>query len=184
MAHRADTPISQHLLTSLHNILDHTNLTISDIADMMGADKAKLRRLAYGRVQELHFSGFVERLELTLADIGGWIVNNGHNDGIIHYVRNSHRKYSMQAVALNKKAPKKVSTKRRKAKSKRFKTGAHFTGRRLVERKAEMETVVKEARDRLAKSSRFNSFINFFLVVDLVLLTTLMVVMIVQAFRS
>ena len=194
MAHRAYTPISQRLLTSLHNILDHTNLTISDIAGMMGADKAKLRRLAYGRVQQLHFSGFVERLELTLADIGDWINNNGHN-GITHYVRNNAKKYSMQAVSVSKKAPK------RKVRS-RFNTGAHFTGRRIVQKKQEfkqainqhlaglqkssasMDQVIKDSEERLKKAARFNTFMNVFLIIDLILLTAFLIMMIVQEIVS
>ena len=199
MSHRADTPISQRLMTSLHSILDTTNLTIADIASMMGSDKKNLRRLAYGRVQKLYFSGFVERLELTLADIGDWISENGHN-GITHYVRNSARKYSLQAVAQKHNPPKKKVKVQKKAK--RFATGAHFTGRSLAERKAElnqsvsdyiahlqstdqqMQKALKESAERIKKHERINTFMNIFIILDIVLITVLILVSLVQAFRS
>lgn len=199
MSHRADTPISQRLMTSLHSILDTTNLTIADIASMMGSDKKNLRRLAYGRVQKLYFSGFVERLELTLADIGDWISENGHN-GITHYVRNSARKYSLQAVAQKHNPPKKKVKVQKKAK--RFATGAHFTGRSLAERKADlnqsvsdyiahlqstdqqMQKALKESAERIKKHERINTFMNIFIILDIVLITVLILVSLVQAFRS
>lgn len=194
MAHKADTPISQRLLTNLHGILDRTNLSVVDIANMMGADKRNLRQIVYGRVQKLHFSGFVERLELTLADIGDWITENGHH-GVTHYVRNNYRKYSLQATS--------------KKNVKRFSTGAHFTGKRIAPKKkqapskqtikptlaaavgdylaesqlrnAQMNTVVQEAKTRLEKADRFNKVMNRFLVLDVVLLTLFLVIMIVQS---
>lgn len=199
MSHRADTPISQRLMTSLHSILDTTNLTIADIASMMGSDKENLRRLAYGRVQKLYFSGFVERLELTLADIGDWISENGHN-GITQYVRNSARKYSLQAVAQKHNPPKKKVKVQKKAK--RFATGAHFTGRSLAERKADlnqsvsdyiahlqstdqqMQKALKESAERIKKHERINTFMNIFIILDIVLITVLILVSLVQAFRS
>ena len=210
MPHRADTPISQRLMTSLHSILDTTSLTIADIASMMGSDKNNLRRLAYGRVQKLYFSGFVERLELTLADIGYWISENGHN-GITHYVRNSARKYSLQAVAQKHNPPKKKVKVQKKAK--RFATGAHFTGRSLAERKADlnqsvsdykadlnqsvsdyiarlqstdqqMQKVLKESAERIKKHERINTFMNIFVILDIVLITAVILVSLVQAFRS
>lgn len=199
MSHRADTPISQRLMTSLHSILDTTSLTIADIASMMGSDKNNLRRLAYGRVQKLYFSGFVERLELTLADIGYWISENGHN-GITHYVRNSARKYSLQAVAQKHNPPKKKVKVQKKAK--RFATGAHFTGRSLAERKADlnqsvsdyiarlqstdqqMQKVLKESAERIKKHERINTFMNIFVILDIVLITAVILVSLVQAFRS
>jgi len=199
MSHRADTPISQRLMTSLHSILDTTNLTIADIASMMGSDKENLRRLAYGRVQKLYFSGFVERLELTLADIGDWISENGHN-GITHYVRNSARKYSLQAVAQKHNPPKKKVKVQKKAK--RFATGAHFTGRSLAERKADlnqsvsdyiahlqstdqqMQKALEESAERIKKHERINTFMNIFIILDIVLITVLILVSLVQAFRS
>lgn len=199
MSHRADTPISQRLMTSLHSILDTTNLTIADIASMMGSDKKNLRRLAYGRVQKLYFSGFVERLELTLADIGDWISENGHN-GITHYVRNSARKYSLQTVAQKHNPPKKKVKVQKKAK--RFATGAHFTGRSLAERKADlnqsvsdyiahlqstdqqMQKALKESAERIKKHERINTFMNIFIILDIVLITVLILVSLVQAFRS
>lgn len=199
MPHRADTPISQRLMTSLHSILDTTSLTIADIASMMGSDKNNLRRLAYGRVQKLYFSGFVERLELTLADIGYWISENGHN-GITHYVRNSARKYSLQAVAQKHNPPKKKVKVQKKAK--RFATGAHFTGRSLAERKADlnqsvsdyiarlqstdqqMQKVLKESAERIKKHERINTFMNIFIILDIVLITAVILVSLVQAFRS
>lgn len=197
MAHRADTPISQRLLTNLHGILDSTNLSVVDIANMMGADKRNLRQIAYGRLQKLHFSGFVERLELTLADIGDWITENGHH-GVTHYVRNSHRKYSLQATS--------------KKNVKRFSTGAHFTGKRIATKKkpapskqnrqpiiatavkdylaqakvqnAQMDTLIQESKTRLEKADRFNKIMNRFLILDAVLLALFLVIMIVQSILS
>lgn len=197
MAHRADTPISQRLLTNLHGILDSTNLSVVDIANMMGADKKNLRQIVYGRVQKLHFSGFVERLELTVADIGDWITENGHH-GVTHYVRNSYRKYSLQATS--------------KKNVKRFSTGAHFTGKRVAPKKkpapskqnrqpiiatavndyldqakvqnAQMDTVIQEAKTRLEKADRFNKIMNRFLILDAVLLALFLVIMIVQSILS
>lgn len=191
MSHRADTPISQRLMTSLHSILDTTNLTIADIASMMGADRRVMRGLAYGRVQRMYFSGFVERLELTLSDIGTWIETNGHH-GITHYVRNSYRKYSIQSMAKKKKAnvQKKV---------KRFKTGAHFTGRVIAAKKADLQqaatdyvaqmkstndrlqTAIDESKERIKKHERVNTIINIFMIFDVILITALLAIMVVQA---
>lgn len=197
MSHRSDTQISQRLLENLRTILDSTNLSIADIANMMGADKTNLRRIAYGRVQKLHFSGFVERLELTLADIGDWITENGHH-GVTHYVRNSFRKYSQQSIYQKK--------------TKRFSTGAHFSGKRIATKKkpapseqnrqpvissqfndyltdakkrnAEMEAIIKQSRERLEKADRFNKIMNRFLILDAVLLALFLVIMIVQSILS
>lgn len=191
MSHRKDTPVSQRLMSNLHSILDETNLSIADIAGMMGADRGVMRGLAYGRVQRMYFSGFVERLELTLSDIGTWIETNGHH-GITHYVRNSYRKYSIQSMAKKKKAnvQKKV---------KRFKTGAHFTGRVIAAKKADLQqaatdyvaqmkstndrlqTAIDESKERIKKHERVNTIINIFMIFDVILITALLAIMVVQA---